>query len=294
MLIHSILLLIILHLTFCSEIPRPSEFNDITFASDDPKGIKSQENLLRTNLRVINGFPATLGQFPHAIFLLMKSDTNKNYGCGGSLVKLNWILTAAHCLKNKMYGFAYAGVVDIFRGPYGSAEKIELDQMYPHPKFMTSNPNFQYDIGLIKLLEKFPETLNIGTIDLPCNCPEHYNINGVEITATGFGSTDVKTPGVSPLKYISMTVMEQTVCQKYFEIQIQDSMLCSNTSLGMTTCLGDSGSGLIANIQNHKVLVGVVSFGNVYCSAGSSFPSVSSKVSSYLDWIHETFDSNSA
>lgn len=80
-----------------------------------------------------------------------------------------------------------------------------------------------------------PQNQQIGVIDLPGNCLEYININGVEITATGFGSTDANKPGISSLKYITMEVMDKLKCQKFFKIPIQDSMLCSNTSLGMTT-----------------------------------------------------------
>lgn len=155
MLIHLVCLQLILHSAISSKIPHPSEFNDIIF-SPDVQPFPLQHNSTKTSSRVINGFPATLGQFPHAVFLAMKSNTNKTFGCGGSLIKSNWILTAAHCLRNKIYGYAYAGVVDVIKGPYEYAEQFELNQMFPHQNFISNNPNFEYDIGLIELKEDVP------------------------------------------------------------------------------------------------------------------------------------------
>ena len=49
--------------------------------------------------------------------------------------------------------------------------------------------------------------------------------------------------------------------------------------------MGDSGSGLIADIKGRKVIIGVVSFGNRICATGSNYPVVFARISSYLDWI---------
>lgn len=234
-LIYFLYLQLILVFALSTKVPHPSEFKDMIFSSDK-QFLPLHFSSSKSNFRIINGFQAILGQFPHAVFLLMKSNTNKTFGCGGSLIRSNWILTAAHCLMNKVHGYAYAGVVDIFRGPYGFADKFELDQMFPHQNFTLNNPNFECDIGLIMLTEDMPLNQYISVIDLPSNCLDCVNTNGAaDITVTGFGYTNINAPGVSSLKYITMAVMENLECQKFFEIPIQDSMLCSNTSLGMTT-----------------------------------------------------------
>ena len=56
--------------------------------------------------------------------------------------------------------------------------------------------------------------------------------------------------------------------------------------------MGDSGSGLIAEIKGRKVLIGVVSFGNRKCATGSDSPVVFARVSSYVDWIWKIINEN--
>jgi trypsin len=44
--------------------------------------------------RIVGGFEAKDGQFPHQIALLSYG----SFTCGGSIIKKNWVLTAAHCI----------------------------------------------------------------------------------------------------------------------------------------------------------------------------------------------------
>jgi secreted trypsin-like serine protease len=55
-------------------------------------------------------------------------------------------------------------------------------------------------------------------------------------------------------------------------------------------CSGDSGGGLITDIDNEIYLIGLVSFGGT-CKQG--LPDVFTKVSSYLDWIEEVMTKKS-
>lgn len=55
---------------------------------------------------------------------------------------------------------------------------------------------------------------------------------------------------------------------------------------------GDSGSGLVTQIEGRTVLVGIVSFGDIRCQTGSEHPAVFTRVSSYLDWIDKVSKEN--
>jgi secreted trypsin-like serine protease len=46
---------------------------------------------------IVNGEPATLGQFPFQVYVLL--DKDRTSACGGSLIHPEWVLTAAHCVK---------------------------------------------------------------------------------------------------------------------------------------------------------------------------------------------------
>ncbi|KAK5646116.1 hypothetical protein RI129_004580 [Pyrocoelia pectoralis] len=55
---------------------------------------------LALDSRIISGHEATLGDFPWQAYLNIFFNSNDIYSCGGSLIHMRWVLTAAHCLYN--------------------------------------------------------------------------------------------------------------------------------------------------------------------------------------------------
>ncbi|CAG9810546.1 unnamed protein product [Chironomus riparius] len=288
-----ILTSITLHLTLTSKIPHPSEFKNIKPAWDDPslsQLFDSYPDILDARRppqlgRIINGLSADLDQFPFAVMLLTKNGDNDTLVCGGSLIKMNWILTAAHCLAGKTEGFIFAGAVDMKNGTIAWRGKFNQSQMFIHPEYLFD----QYvnnDIALIKIPSRIPCNKHIGVIDLPCSCDELDFVDGLEVTTMGFGQTNGTVADVSlNMRFIEVEIMETCKCKKMFPFPIFDSMICTSTMSGMSSCMGDSGSALVAEIKGRKVQIGVVSFGNRKCATGSDYPVVFVRISSYLDWI---------
>lgn len=51
------------------------------------------ESNIRKGGRILNGIPATLGQFPYQALLYMNNPTTGWYICGGSFIKYNFVIT---------------------------------------------------------------------------------------------------------------------------------------------------------------------------------------------------------
>lgn len=144
---------------------------------------------------------------------------------------------------------------------------------------------------MIYLENAKPEWLDhpyIGAVAIPKITAD--NFAGVIATATGFGLTS-DDPGAEiseKLKYVDMPVITNAVCAQTFGSIITQSKLCTGTASG-STCAGDEGTGLIANVDGVRTIIGIGSFrAAVGCLEGH--PAVFTRVSEFIEWIGNNVD----
>jgi secreted trypsin-like serine protease len=236
------------------------------------------------NSRIINGLSAKRGQFPYNVYILLTKTNNKSPACGGSLIKMNWILTAAHCMTNVTSGLIYAGTVDLANGPFSSINYFNRSQIFVHPGYTTSN--VQNDIALIKLNEVIPCNKFVGIIDLPCNCESLYDLDELDAIVMGFGLTNINESTTSTtMKYTDLQIISNSMCKKSYPNLFTNGIICTVSKSFSSPCKGDSGSSLVADISGRRILVGVVSFGKIDCSPDKDSFQYYTRVSFYVNWI---------
>ncbi|XP_050305833.1 brachyurin-like [Anthonomus grandis grandis] len=229
--------------------------------------------------RVINGRDAPPGSFKYQAGIII----NGAGFCGGSLIRANYILTAAHCIDQ-------ATETQVILGHHVIQEALNTHQVivsrrhYVHPGW---NPNvLQNDIALIKLPNKVD--LNNPTIEIiqlaSKRSSDFANANAV---LSGWGRTsDASNTIANRLQNVNLEVLSNLRCRLAFLGQIvNDDHVCTSGSGpqgNVGACNGDSGGPLV--VDNKQI--GVVSFGMVRCEAG--FPTVFARVSSYEDFIETT------
>ena len=98
------------------------------------------------------------------------SDSDYEHNCGGSIIGLNVVLTAAHCITGPDFYtdtfVVVAGVLNLQKAD--RAMWFTIDKAVVHPQWQNENPlHVYYDAGLIFTREKFEYSPRIQPVCLP-------------------------------------------------------------------------------------------------------------------------------
>lgn len=107
---------------------------------------------------------------------------------------------------------------------------------------------------------------------------------GRQAEALGWGTIEFGGPTSSRLLKVQLDVVNQSRCENAYPDKFTSAQVCTFTQ-NKDTCSQDSGGPLmISDTSNNNLLyqIGITSYG-VHCA--SSIPSVSTRITSYLDWI---------
>lgn len=232
--------------------------------------------------RIVGG-DATETAVPWFVMLLeYNADSGKwrFAGCGGTLIASNYVLTAAHCVDDKVYSPSQTGVLvqafrPFLRGNGGLAthfSRVEYFQI--HNEY--SSARFDKDVALIRLarpldVESFP----------PVRLAEsNFGINTKElVTIYGFGLTEEDADAHSSvLREVDVPFVSADSCRGYYGYQIKNDMVCAGLQQGgKDSCAGDSGGPLVKKVNDESYQLGVSVTRLVYCKVtqyNSQFESI--------------------
>jgi len=237
------------------------------------------------NNKIVGGQEAIIGAYPWMVALVSSRNTNANSGqfCGGTLIRPDWVLTAAHCVVDST-----ASRIDLVLGRHNLSdsavgERIAAKKIIVHNLYDASNQI--NDIALVQL--ETPSTqANVQLID--ANTEELSN-PGSEATVIGYGlMKEQAMSGPGKLYNVNVPVVTNDNCKiAYGDDSIIDSMICAGyPEGGKDSCQGDSGGPLVVfNSDKVAQLTGIVSWGNG--CARPKFYGVYTRVSAFTDWIDE-------
>ncbi|KAH8301910.1 hypothetical protein KR044_000503, partial [Drosophila immigrans] len=231
------------------------------------------------NTRITRGHNASPGQFPYQVGLLLKVGQNV-FGCGGSLIGHNWILTAAHCTHEYVEKRSIFSI--IHRGIFMVKYIVGKNDIITHERFDSST--LRNDIALIRIPHR-DYSKDIQAVKLPKVQPRYETYAGQESIATGWGATsDTTNTPPDILQYTALMIMRNNDCAASWR-EVSPSNICASTTYHASTCRGDSGGPLVE--LHTRVLIGVTSYGHKKCEIGT--PAVFTRVTSFLGWIkHHT------
>lgn len=226
--------------------------------------------------RIVNGQIIDIGRAPFAVQI--KQAENGWTFCGGSLITLQYVVTAAHCVT--------AGIDIVVVGGANTrydkgVERRVVDMRYPKEYSRTT---MYRDIAVLKLDSPMVGD-NIGTIRL---CSKPWTADN-EIRAFGWGRLSDGGDSSDEFRTVSLRSLAHDECLRrlgYYQ-ENTDSMECTFTP-NQDFCKGDSGGPGVMNGE----LCGVVS-GNYGC-ANPNFPSIFTGVYTLRNYIVESVREMSA
>lgn len=260
------------------------------------------ENIKDVGQYIVNGDTAKQGAWPWQIYYTIDG----NFGCGGSILNANWILTAAHCVYNGGKALntnrltVYAGSVNGLWTSDSNKQRLYVDRVIIHPQ--NDNYYLRYDFALMHLSYSVYWTDTARPICLPsANNPlEEYKL----CVTTGFGRLAYDKNPASVLMQGRMNLMPSkdkcvdnllsmtSSISRYEFNQLIDysNMICAGqtpTTYGVNICHGDSGGPLACQEKSGKwVLMGVTShYYNSFIAPYGCLNTVFARVPSVVPWI---------
>ncbi|XP_062457605.1 ovochymase-1 [Rhea pennata] len=266
-----------------------------------PIDLKSPEDFfpLRSFSRIVGGRDSVPGGQPWQVSLKL----GRFHFCGGSLVREDVVVTAAHCVANLEQKLLGRLVVTVGEHHLRQADRqeqsIPVSHVAIHPGFNKEH-YMDCDVAVLRLQRPAQCGREVHPICLP-HRDEDYEA-GTLCVASGWGKVSEDAGEPAPvLQEVELPLIDSETCGALLrEMNLpplqQSSMLCAGfPDGGKDACKGDSGGPLVCMRPSGAwTLVGVVSWG-VGCARGwdtpkrytvaRGSPGIFSRVAAFVDFI---------
>jgi secreted trypsin-like serine protease len=252
---------------------------------------------------IVGGSIASPYSFPFQVYLYVTRADGSISSCGGALLNQRWVITAAHCVNGGIQGlYAFLGMhhvlppLDDGVAPYPDDYESFYPLAPPTSQKVVFHPNWNglpnpahYDMALLKLDGTVTLTNRVKTIALA-------PVGATGSTyATGWGAVEgFSGPEWSEyLKVAALPVRSTSTCNNAGPGAIRtlfSDEICAgygnSTNPLKGTCHGDSGGPFFIQSGSTRQLLGVTSWGTLYCTDYAVFSKVNT--TSTRNWIINT------
>ncbi|XP_054166620.1 coagulation factor X-like [Oppia nitens] len=254
-------------------------------------GISSVLNDMVSNLRIIGGRESTKGRWPWMVSIL-----NRYYEpfCGGTLIAPQFVITAAHCVRRRLY--VRAGEHDLIFAD-GYEQQVRVSDIFVHPDYDAETVD--NDIAVLRLRTPLKMNRFVAPACLPT--PEdEMSVNSLG-TILGWGKRrNSALFGTDVLHQAQVPIADINDCKEVYDNYfISPNMVCAGYKRGkVDSCAGDSGGPLLFSKQmtiNDKTVdkwfvYGITSFGEG-CGRKGRY-GIYAKVPNLVKWIRKTIQRN--
>lgn len=278
-------------------------------------------NLFKSTLsRIINGVESTPNGWPWLVSIGIRYRSasgqwqNRTHICGGTLIESSHVLTAAHCLEQKIddrfvpFTTTNPTLESLFILRIGihdiratrSEELYGAKRIFVHERFISNT--FENDIAIIRLDRPVAVSRYTSPICLPAT-----NVSpGSQVTIAGWG-TIAETSRVhsNVLRQAIVNILPATNCRVYTDVHYDtNKQLCAaaldwsrdtwyvfivvliGIEYNFRICsAGDSGGPLMSQENGEWSISGITSYG--YGCSKRGFPGVYVRTLPYLTWIKQ-------
>ncbi|XP_047514997.1 transmembrane protease serine 9 [Pieris napi] len=233
-------------------------------------------------VRIIGGRPAPPGKWIWQVAVLNRY---KEAFCGGTLVSLRWVVTAAHCIRKRLY--VRLGEHDLLVHGYGEVE-MRVTEAVIHPQY--DPDTVVNDVAMLRLPAPARPDLGHGIACLPN--PHQLLAPHTTCVILGWGKkrpSDVH--GTRILHEAQVSTIQQGVCRRsYWQYAITDNMVCAGRGR-RDSCAGDSGGPLLCRDRSMRYyLQGITSFGDG-CGKRGKY-GIYTRTSNYVPWMRAVMSKN--
>ncbi|RZF47746.1 hypothetical protein LSTR_LSTR006010 [Laodelphax striatellus] len=242
-------------------------------------------------LRIIGGRPSRKGKWPWQVALLNRF---KEAFCGGTLISSMWVVTAAHCIRKKLY--IRLGEYDL-ASKEGSELEFKVERAIKHTAY--DSDTVDNDIALLKL----PASSGApsGRLPTPVCLPRDYQalppttslctiIGWGKRKSTDHYGTDVLHEAQVCVRLVPHTFLHSQQQKILISLSIMKAdtynMFCAGYRGGrMDSCSGDSGGPLLCRDSAKSLqwtIHGITSFGEG-CGRKGKF-GIYTRMSNYVKW----------
>ncbi|KAM4797281.1 chymotrypsin-like elastase family member 1 [Rhinophrynus dorsalis] len=240
---------------------------------------------IEDSTRVVGGSNAAKNAWPWQISLQYLSGSSWYHTCGGSLIRADRVLTAAHCVDRTVSFRVVLGEHNLSQND-GTEQYISVSKIVKHANWNPSNVAAGYDIAVLHLASSATLNSYVKVAQLPSDGAVLANNYGCIIT--GWGMTSTNGSLAATLQQAPLPVVAHSTCSSgsYWGSTVKSTMVCAGGDGVRSGCQGDSGGPLNCAVNGVYQVHGVTSF--VSSSGCNAYlkPTVFTRVSAYIGWIN--------
>nr|XP_015091707.1 serine protease 45 [Vicugna pacos] len=212
--------------------------------------------------------------------------------CGGALIDLSWVVTAAHCIQSTKEYSVILGTSKLKPKDAMKALSIPVKDIILHPKYWGRT----FIMGDVALLQLHTPAIFSKYVQPICLPEPSYNLKvGTQCWVTGWGQVKRRFSANSTLmpelREAEVFIMDNKRCDRIYRKNslvprivplVLGDMICA-TNYGENMCYGDSGGPLACEVEGRWILAGVLSWEKACAKVRN--PDVYTRVTKYSKWI---------